>query len=241
MSDFAQITTMMFFSALALPILFSAASSFYLNDTIPFEMEAAPLREQEMNLVKRGETDLTTMATYSIKVYVTPEVVSAFSNYTESVRYLIETVNKQYKSSEIPIKTELHCIEETQTSEADGMNEFEVFIKYKGIVKELRRSADVAALFVTNLVSPPAGGVARSSNPPNSNRMVVANNFQQSLRTRIVFGHERGHIFGARYKNGYRFSVGDQNIGTLMHTAEYDGHCCTDDYGFYSNPVICFL
>ena len=145
---------MIFLSALTLPLLFSSTSSFYLsNDTIIMEMEAAPLSEQEMDLIKQGETDLTTIATYSIKVYVTPEVVAAYSNYTESVEYLLEIVNKQYKRSKIPIKAELHCIEETQTSEVEGMNEVEALAEYKENVTELRGSADVAALFATKLVS----------------------------------------------------------------------------------------
>ena len=230
---------MIFLSALALAILFSSTSSFYLNDTILMEMEAAPLTEQEMDLIKQGETDLTTMATYSIKVYVTPEVVAAYSNYTESVEYLMEIVNKQYKRSEIPIKAELHCIAVTQTSEAEGMNEVEAFAEYKDTITELRGSADVAALFATKLVSRYhgiVGGEARSYNPPNGNGMVLANTLPQSLHTRIVFGHELGHTFGAKHDNGLLFNVGDKKMGTLMHTAESDGHCCTDDYGFYSNP-----
>merc|ERR1712098_763080 len=114
---------------------------------------------------KRGETDLTTMATFSIKVYVTPEVVAQYPNYTESVEYLIEILNKQ--RSKIPIMAELHCIEETQTSEAEGMNDFDRFTKYKGTVTELRGSADAAALFLIKLVNPTkAGGVAGGSIPP---------------------------------------------------------------------------
>merc|ERR1719341_1888083 len=163
-------------------------------------MEAGSLNKDVVELIKKGERDLTTMVTYSIKVYVTPEVVAAYPNYTESVEYLIEIVNNQYKST----------------------------------IEELRGSADVAALFGTNV----AGGAAWSSNPPNGNTMVLVNNLQQSLHTRIVFGHELGHTFGAKHEDGFRFKVGEKQLGTLMHTAETEGHCCTDDYGFYSNPEV---
>jgi len=199
------------------------------------------MSEQEMDLINKGERDLTTMATYSIKVYVTPEVAAAYSNYTESVQYLLEILNKQYKRSKIPIKAELHCIEVTQTSEAEGMTGVDVFAKHKGTVTELRGSADVAALFVTKVVSQHHGvvnGEARSFNPPNGDGMVLANNFPESLRTRIVFGHELGHTFGAKHEDGFLFNVGEKKMGTLMHTAEEHGHCCTDDYGFYSNPEV---
>jgi len=224
-------------SALALSFLFSAASSFHLSDSIP--MEAAPLREEDLELIKRGETDLTTMATFSIKVYVTPEVVAQYPNYTESVEYLFEILNKQYKRSKIPIKAELHCIEETQTSEAEGMNNYKSFKKYKGTVSELRGSADVAALFLIKLVhAEEAIGVAASSNPPNRMSMVSANNLQESLHSRILFSHELGHNFGATHEDGFRFKVGEQQMGTLMQSAESEGHCCNDDHGFYSNPEV---
>merc|ERR1719234_1653958 len=111
---------MMLLSALAILLLFSSTSSLYLNDTIPMmEMEPALLSKNEMSLLEKGELDQKTMVSYSIKVYVTPEVKAAYSNYTESVKYLIEIVNKQYRRSKIPLKAKLHCIEETETSEAE--------------------------------------------------------------------------------------------------------------------------
>ena len=52
------------------------------------EMEAGLLvHEVVMELFKEGEKELTTMTTYSIKVFVTSEVVAAHSNSTESVKY----------------------------------------------------------------------------------------------------------------------------------------------------------
>ena len=219
---------MMFLSAFALPFLFSSISSFYLNDTIPTEMEAGSLSKHEMSLLEKGELDPKTMVSYSIKVYVTPEVKAAYPNYTESVNYLINIVNKQYRRSKIALRAKLHCIEETKTSEADGMNDYSVFDKSKGSIEELRGSADLAALFVMDLKR--ASGMAGGQ--------VLACNLPESLRTRIVFGHELGHIFGASHDDGFRFSVGKKKMGTLMHTAEYENHCCTDDYGFYSNPNV---
>ena len=219
---------MMLLNAFAILLLFSTTSSLYLNDTIPMEIEAASFSEHEMSLLEKGELDEKTMVSYSIKVYVTPEVKAAYSNYSESVKYLINIVNKQYRRSKIPLKAKLHCIEETETSEAEGMNDYSVFDKSKGSIEELRGSADLAALFVMDLKR--ASGMAGGQ--------VLACNLPESLRTRIVFGHELGHIFGAKHKDGFRFSVGEKKMGTLMHTAEYHGHCCTDDYGFYSNPDV---
>merc|ERR1719180_294625 len=137
---------MMVLSACAILLLFSSTSSLYLNDTIPMEMEPASLSKNEMSLLEKGELDSKTMVSYSIKVYVTPEVKAAYSNYSESVKYLIEIVNKQYKRSKIPLRAKLHCIEETETSEAEGINDYSVFDKSKGgSIEELRGSADLAA------------------------------------------------------------------------------------------------
>merc|ERR1711970_977531 len=171
-----QPSTMMLLNAYALFLLLSSTFSLYLNDTIPMEMEAASLSEHEMSLLEKGELDQKTMVTYSIKVYVTPEVKATYSNYTESVKYLIEIVNKQYRRSRIPLKAKLHCIEETETSEAEGMNDYSVFDKSKGSVEELRGSADLAVLFDLKRASGMAGG------------QVLACNLPESLRTRIVFG-----------------------------------------------------
>ena len=231
LSAIGQKTTAMIFLLLVFPFLsLSAASSLHLNnDTMEMEMEVAgPLREKEMGLLEKGEKDSKTMVTYSIKVYVTPEVVAAYPNYTETVDYLIDIVNKQYKRSKIALKAKLHCIEKTKMSEADGMNDYDVFDKSKGSVEELRGSADLAALFVTELkgASGWAGG------------QVLACNLPESLRTRIVFGHELGHNFGAHHKDGFRFRAGGKERGTLMHTAESYGDCCHDEYGFYSNPEL---
>ena len=219
---------MMFLSALVLPLIFSSTTSLYLNDTIPMEMKS--FSKEEMSLLEKGELDTKTMVTYSIKVYVTPEVKAAYPNHTKSINHLFKIVNKQYRRSKIAVKAKLHCIEETKTSEADGMNDYSVFDKSKGSIEELRGSADLAALFVMDL--------KRASGMAGLGGQVLACNLPESLRTRIVFGHELGHIFGANHEDGYRFSVGHREMGTLMHTAESEGHCCTDDYGFYSNPDV---
>ena len=63
---------------------------------------------------------------------------------------------------------------------------------------------------------------------------ILGCHFPESLRTRIILGHELGHNFGLKHDDGYHFSAGGRKLGTLMRTREVGaGHCCTDDYGFY--------
>ena len=55
-----------------------------------------------------------------------------------------------FKQSDIPIRVKAHCIEQTTFSEGSLGNQgyLEAFAKMKGTIKNLRNSADAAALFV---------------------------------------------------------------------------------------------
>ena len=109
------------------------AFGFNLTDEIPMENEFAKFNKKGRDsLLEKGEMDQKTMVTYSIKAYVTPEVTATYPNYTESVEYLIDIVNKQYKRSQIPVRAKLHCIEETNLTESEGINNMTTFEKYKG-------------------------------------------------------------------------------------------------------------
>ena len=112
------------------------------------EMDPPPQRKEVEELIRQGEDDLTTMVTFTVKVYITPEVASAYPNATESLEYLKHILNEQYMRSEIPIRMKIHCIEETKTSEAQGMITLDAFKKYKSSLDELRGSADAAAIFI---------------------------------------------------------------------------------------------
>merc|ERR1719500_911257 len=62
------------------------------------------------DLLERGKTDKTTVVTYTIKMYYTPEVSMADQ--------MIATTNQGYINSEIPLRAKLHCLEETEEPEA---------------------------------------------------------------------------------------------------------------------------
>jgi len=214
--------------ALSLPFLHSALS-FSLQEMPPMQMEAAAQSKEVDELILQGESDRTTVVTFTVKAYITPEVASAYPNATESIEYLKNILNKQYKRSMIPIRMEIHCIEKTKTSEAQGLNTLAAFMKYKRSHKELRGSADAAALFATS----GDYGIAMSANPPNGDTMISVNQMEGSLNSRILFSHELGHNFGASHSDGYRLP--GTNMGSLMNSTD---ECCHDEHGFYSNPEV---
>ena len=192
-------------------------------------MEAGPQSKEVDDLILQGESDRTTMVTFTVKAYITPEVASTYPNASESIEFLKDILNKQYKRSMIPIQMKIHCIEVTKTSEAQGMNTLDAFKNYKSSHEELRGSADAAALFANS----GDYGVAIRAYPPHGDTMISVNQMQGSLNSRILFSHELGHNFGAEHSDGYRLP--GTNTGSLMNSTE---ECCHDEHGFYSNPEV---
>ena len=220
---------MLLLSLFALDCIFlSLASGFDVKDLIQIEKDIAK------SLLEKGEMDKKTVVTYSIKAYVTQEMMATYQNYTESVEYLIDILNKQYKRSQIPIQAKLHCIEKTDKSESEGMNGLHVFEKSKRSVKDLTGSADLAVLFVTRLFD--ANGTEHAG-LANSNQLSACSIYH-SLRSRIVLGHELGHNFGAQHHDGFHFRAGGRELGTLMNSQEDAGHCCNDEHGFYRFDIV---
>ena len=133
----------------------------------------------------------------------------------------------------IPIRMKIHCIEETKTSEARGMNSLAAFRKYKGSHEKLRGSADAAALFIIGTKEGSPYGVATSGNPPNGDNMNSVNNLRGSLQSHILFSHQLGHNFGAHHSVGYQLP--GTNLRSLPNTThEY----CREEQCFYSNPEV---
>merc|ERR1712012_408911 len=111
-------------------------------------------------LLELGEMDQTTIANYSIMLYYTPEaraaVESSGDDFKMFVNEMIDTTNQGYINSKIPIRAHLHCSEETTVPESyftknhENNHMIHVFRDYMGGGNNLRRSADTAALLVTD-------------------------------------------------------------------------------------------
>ena len=125
---------------LTLVLFFHSVPSFSLHEMPPMRMAASPQSKTVDDLIQQGESDRTTLVTFSVKAYITPEVAERYPNVSESIEYLKDILNKQYTRSMIPIRMKIHCIEVTTSSEAEGMNTLEAFMNYKSSHEELRGS-----------------------------------------------------------------------------------------------------
>merc|ERR1712012_112441 len=101
-------------------------------------------------LLDMGKTDSTTLVTYSIMLYYTPEVKAAVDDVRLMADQVIATTNQGYINSEIPLRAVLHCIEETNEPESaftlDNRDQGRLgyFRQYKDGGNSLRSSADAA-------------------------------------------------------------------------------------------------
>merc|ERR1712001_675859 len=165
------------------------------------------------DLLEMGKTDRTTVATYSIKLYYTPEVRESVPDIRAMADQVIATTNQGYINSEIPLRATLHCLEETEKPESwflatDDVNAITLFRDYKGGDNGLRGSADAAALIVKEAVAV-CGIAALLPDGANYGRGMVSMTDLSCALGGYTFGHELGHNMGLdhdKYENGGRVS-----------------------------------
>jgi len=201
------------------------------------------------------DDDNDTIATYSIKVYYTPEVEAAKLNIEQYIKYLIDYTNMGYKNSNVPIRVKLHCIELAKIEEepmVDGVFILKRFAKLKNTLEALRGSADAAALLVTRGLPEGQCGLARYD--------TICDRDKDNISITVLdccargdggtFAHEIGHNFGLCHDrdallglscntvdgNGYLFRNGDMEGYYTIMAYSRDGYRKFDNY--YSNPDI---
>merc|ERR1712226_160964 len=210
------------------------------------------------DLLEMGKTDRTTVVTYSIKLYYTPEVSKRKPDIWAMADQVIATTNQGYINSKIPLRAKLHCLEETEEPESyflvdNDPNALELFRKYKGggPGNGLRGSADAAALIVKNTFK--RCGVAYllpDVNVTYFGEWSVSMTKLSCALVRFTFGHELGHNMGLDHdKNedpvkrprGSPYSQGYHLPGTKYRTilaTEREGH--HRQINHYSNPDVKF-
>jgi len=184
--------------------------------------------------------DISTVVTYSIKIYYTEEFAKVTSDIQGFVDQIIAETNQGYKNSKIPLKIKVHCVEKASISETRNVVSMIMnFRKMKSGVEKLRGTADVACLLVNKFDSCGVGFVnGLFSGSPIS---VV----QKSCAVGYFsFGHEIGHNVGLHhnkdsannpyYPEGHGFLIKGGYRTILAYSAS--GHQTRVNY--YSNPLV---
>ena len=214
----------------------------------------ADWNSKKLALFAKGREDKTTIVTFSVKVYYTPEVKQQVKNLPTMVDNVIAKTNQGYKNSQIPVRVKLHCLEQTKESEAQGMNTLLDFAFSKRDGSKLRGSADAAALLI---MEHPEGSCGVGFMPGSLKPTEIANwDFPDSMislsvarcaTATPVFGHEISHNFGNDHdkfdtnKNifpwGLGYHIPGLDVRTLMASAR-EGYFKM--INFYSNPDVKF-
>merc|ERR1711934_1055837 len=208
------------------------------------------------DLIKKGKTDKTTMVTYTIKIYYTPEVRKSVKNIATMVKNVVDQTNQGYKNSKIPVRVKLHCMEETTVPEAQ-ISDLGVFNRYKGGGNNLRGSADAAALLITHSdkwcgvgYMPPIAADQMTSYP--FPKLMTSITVTKCAIGSYTFGHEVSHNFGndhdqydktnkIPYAHGYHIpGTNARTIMAYLRPAKYGANRHTKEINYYSNPDVKF-
>ena len=147
-------------------------------------------------LLDMGKTDKTTVVTYTIKLYYTPEVKNSVDDLKTMADQVLATTNQGYINSEIPLRARLHCMEETEEPDAYFTKDLNDFRKYKGGDNGLRGSADAAVLLFKDQGVSFCGVGFVNSDTTDFGRMMVSITRLDCALEGYTFGHEIGHNMG---------------------------------------------
>ena len=100
-----------------------------------------------LELLALGETDNSTMATYSIMVYYTVEFAEITEDIQGRIEHTIAVLNEGYANSNIPLTATIHCIEPAYIHDKGGSELIvDLHNLLEGDMDKLRRKADAAHL-----------------------------------------------------------------------------------------------
>ena len=184
-------------------------------------------------------------ATMSINVYYTPQFASVTSDIPGWVAQVMAETNQGYANSKIPLRAEVHCIQQASVNDASSSTQqINEFGSMMGSVDALRNTADVAILFIRQMGGI-CGRAADIYSIPSQNNYAFAT--KGCSLGYYSFGHEIAHLFGAGHNQeahgGYTNSVYSYGHGFLIPGGyrsimgyNYPGHSFRVNY--YSNPNV---
>jgi len=204
-------------------------------------------RQATSALIQQGRKDSTTVVTYSVMFYYTPEFEAVTDDIPLFVSQVIAETNQGYINSGIPLRIRSHCIAAaTLHDHPHYITMINQFSQYKPI-DELRNSADAATLLVKKFDS---CGVAKPATFKTGNTVSVT--MKSCAVGRFSFGHEIGHNFGCDHDAGngpnpyYSYGLGKHicmkvdgywctGVRTIM---AYYAHGYRTRVNYWSNPDV---
>ena len=167
------------------------------------------------------DTDMKTVANYSIMFYYTRDLSDTGLNMEDFIDGLLADTNLGYLNSQIPMRAFKHCMEMATIREDNYANIGSLLNAFKTMkgdsitepCTKLRKSADVAVLLVNETSR--CGGAKQSGFKGNNSFAVVK---RSCALGRHSFGHEVAHTFGAQHnlEKGKRNKLFPEGHGHLI-------------------------
>ena len=222
-------------------------SSFGTDDVVPFPGDSTDPDKFAARYARQGVEDNSTIVTYSVMFYYTPEFASITSDIAGYIDQVIAETNQGYENSGIPVRVSRFCIEAATINDIADTGDFiSAFANMKGSSTALRNSADSAALLAKDFNS---CGVAYLGTYNSGWTVSIAT--KSCALGYFSFGHELGHNYGSHhnpevasnsmfsYGHGHLIAAGNGNSGVrtiLAYSAS--GHSTRVNY--YSNPAVSY-
>jgi len=197
-------------------------------------------RQATSALIQQGKDDSTTVVTYSVMIYYTPEFEAVTDDIPLFVSQVIAETNQGYINSGLPLRIRLLCIAAaTLHDTVDPHTMMYQFSKYKPL-DELRNSADAALLLVREFGK--CGGAPTNGFMSGNTWLVVT---KRCALGDLSFGHEMAHLFGCGhdvktglneyYSYGQGKIINELGVRTIM---AYDYFPGFRRVNWYSSPDL---
>ena len=206
---------------------------------------AVPVETPAIKHFDTKSVDNTTVVTYSVMFYYTPEFAASTSDIPGFIDQVIAESNQGYINSNIPVRISRFCIEQATLNDiADAGDMLTEFAQMKGSSSALRNTADAAALLVDDFNS---CGIAYLGTYTSGWTMSVTG--KSCALGYYSFGHEVGHNFGSHhnpeadtntqftYGHAHLIAQGTASAGRRTILA-YNANNHGQRVNYYSNPAV---